>query len=217
MARILCPPSSLTYRVVPSLLAAMPQGCEKVLKGPVPSPPPTLPLPATVLTTPPTRRRTRWFCWSVMYTPPAGVVEDTAAEAGVLKAAVARAGPSANAGVPTPATVPTAPLASTTLLTLCPDPSQKYSKVPVGSRAPAVGLLSTAAAPLPSLHPAAPLPASVPTAPPLRTLTLLEPESITSTAPVGVVTRPLGVKKVAPPSAAPSALPAAPLPAAVLT
>ena len=60
-----------------------------------------------------------------MYTPPAGVVRDTAAEVGLLKLAVARAGPSAAPAVPTPATVATAPLASTALLTLCALPSQK--------------------------------------------------------------------------------------------
>jgi hypothetical protein len=126
MARILCPPSSLTYRVVPSLLAAMPQGCEKVLKGPVPSLPPSAPLPATVLTAPPTTsRRTLWLFMSQMYTPPAGVLREIAVEAGLLNLAVVRAGPSTAPAVPTPATVATAPLASTALLTLCAMPSQK--------------------------------------------------------------------------------------------
>ena len=83
MALILCPVSSLTYSVAPSLLAARPQGCEKVLRGPAPLPPPTAPLPATVRTSPPASSRTLWFSVSAMYTPPGGVLEDTAAEVGL--------------------------------------------------------------------------------------------------------------------------------------
>mmetsp|Transcript_81142 Transcript_81142/g.131460 ORF Transcript_81142/g.131460 Transcript_81142/m.131460 type:complete len:224 (-) Transcript_81142:159-830(-) len=121
--------------------------------------------------------------------------------------------PSANPGSPLPTTVLTAPAMVTRRIAWLPESTT--SRLPSVSSARPAGWLKHAAGPCPSANPACPLPASVRTAPPGVT-TRIAWASDTSRSPLEASTISAGSLKVAS-APCPSADPASPLPASVLT
>jgi hypothetical protein len=123
--------------------------------------------------------------------------------------------PGAPAGLP--ASVDTTPYKVVTARSRLPVISDTNRVAPAASRAAPQGLENVAKAPGPSAPPGAPVPASVDTAPPASTRTLLFALSTMNTAPVaGATATDAGRLKLAL-SAGPSAAPATPVPASVLT
>jgi len=116
-----------------------------------------------------------------------------------------------------PASVVTAPLATTTLRTALFDSSATYRVAPDASTATPRGLLNCAAAPAPSAKPDEPLPASDVTAPAgVTTRTLWLPVSATYRLPAASSARPVGDDRRAT-VPVPSTLPALPPPTNVVT
>ena len=195
---------------VPLAATAIPEGPLNEAPVPMPSANAAAPLPAYVTTPVGVTRRMRLLPESEIYMLP---LESTAMPLGLLKAAPVPA-PSLNAAAPPPASVLTVP-PGVTFRTRLLDVSATNT-LPAASTATANGVLNEAAVPVLSAKAGDPLPASVLTTPPGDTLRTRCPKSTTYTVPPASTATPRGSVNNAP-VPAPSANPAVPLPASVLT
>ena len=204
-------PKSDTYKL-PAASVSIPVGLLNEAAVPVPLALPETPLPAKVVTTPAgVIIRIRSLPLSATYTFPAASVPNP--KGSLNEAAVPV--PLVLPAIPLPAKVLTTPAGVIIRIKLLPKSATKT--LPEGSVVIPIGLLNDAAVPVPLALPAAPLPAKVLTIPAGVILRIkLLYKSATYTFPTASLATPIGVlKEAAVP--VPLVVPAAPLPANVVT
>ena len=210
-------PVSATTMTPVEGITSTPIGKLNLAAAPVPSAnAPSLPLPASVVTTP--RGVTRRMRWLPVSATTITLLEGiTATPLGFLKLAAAPT-PSAKAALPLPASVVTTPSEIVTSRILWLNSSATTIKLLEGITATPVGLLKLAAAPMPSAKAPLPLPASVVTTPRGVTMRirLLVMSATTNTPLEGITATPAGWWKLAD-APVPSAKAKLPLPASVVT